>query len=230
VAKKLRSEAIVFGASGSIGKSIVKELKSQHEVTRVSTKKRPGYFTLNSTEDYVELRKLKKKFSAVVWANGQNTNDSILNLNEKTFLEVLDANLLYIINSSKFLLDHNLLKNGAKLCIISSIWQNLSRNDKFSYTVSKSALLGLVQSFSCDLAQRGMRVNAILPGPLNNEMTKKALSKNQLAKMLNETPYNKLINSKQVGKVAKWICSSESDGVVSQFIELDYGYSKLRQI
>ena len=90
------------------------------------------------------------------------------------------------------LLNKKKLKDDAKLCIISSIWQKLAKQDKLSYTVSKSALQGAVMSLAVDLGKTGMMINAVLPGAIDTPMTLKNLNENQIKAIKNNTPLKSL--------------------------------------
>ena len=105
-------------------------------------------------------------FSAVVWAQGTNYNDDIHTFDLARHEQMYRANVLVILESLRFMLDLKLLTGNARLCIISSIWQNIARGTKLSYCVTKSALQGLVQSLAIDLGPDGILVNAVLPGAL----------------------------------------------------------------
>jgi NAD(P)-dependent dehydrogenase (short-subunit alcohol dehydrogenase family) len=91
-------------------------------------------------------------YTAVCWAQGANLNDSVHTFDRDKHLDLYEANVVYILVTLKALLDAELLAPAARLCVISSIWQNLARQQKLSYCVSKAALQGLVLSAAADLA------------------------------------------------------------------------------
>jgi len=173
---------------------------------------------------------IKQNCSVVVWAQGKNINDSIENFKSSNLDVMFDANVRYILYSCQILLKEKLLSKNARMCIISSIWQNLSRKNKLSYSITKSSLKGLVQSMSSDLAKYGISVNAILPGPIDNKMTRLNLTDKNLDSFINSTPYKKIVKASDVAEAVSWICSKQAEGVSAQFITLDYGYSNLREV
>jgi len=226
---------LVFGASGSIGSSIMKEyevFKDTHQVYGVTTKskKNTKLHTINVESDLLKLNLHKKSLNGIIWTQGINTNDSILNFNAKKYDEIMNVNVLYILNTLSWIIKYDLISENAKLCIVSSIWQEISRQNKLSYTVSKSALQGLVLSLANDLSDRNIMVNAILPGVIDNDMTKSMLSKKQLDDIKNNNGNKKLAKPTSVAKTALWLCSDHSEGITGEFIKVDYGYSKTRTI
>jgi NAD(P)-dependent dehydrogenase (short-subunit alcohol dehydrogenase family) len=128
------------------------------------------------------------------------------------------------------LLKNNLLTKPSRLCVISSIWQEIARQNKLSYCVSKSALKGLILSLANDMGVDGHLVNAILPGALDTPMTHQNLSEKQLGAVLNSTQFGRLPSLQDVANSAYFLCSDENTGMTGQFIKVDLGYSDVRII
>lgn len=225
---------LVFGASGSLGTSIIEEyerFKDIYKVYGISTKskKNTKFHIINTENDLLKLNFDKKSLNGLIWTQGINTNDSILNFDVKKFDEIMSANVSYILKTLSWIVKHNLISRNAKICIVSSIWQEMSRQNKLSYTVSKSALRGLVLSLASDLSSKNIMVNAILPGVIDNNMTKTMLSEEQLEK-IKENGNRNLARPSSVAKTALWLCSDNAEGISGEFIKVDYGYSKTRKI
>lgn len=234
---KMLKKILVFGASGSIGRAIISEYNSVnsssklYDVMAISSQIDDKVYKKISTEaDLKKLNLSKKSIHGVIWAQGINTNDSIFNIDIDIYKKVFDVNVTYILKTLSWMISNDLLANNAKICIVSSIWQELSRQEKLSYSISKSAIKGLVLSLSNDLAKKGIMVNGILPGAIDNEMTNKNLTKNQLSNLKNSNSHNKLIKSSSAAKTALWLCSDDAEGITGEFIKIDYGYSKIRTV
>ena len=215
-------KAIVFGANGYLGKSIVEDLSLKG--FDVATTSRDSKDTDFQTKDgFAQIINSGMKFHACIWAQGQNTNDTLESAT--SFEAIFDANL-----TLRVLLEINLLGDHARMVVLSSVWQSLSRTNKFSYSVSKSALEGLVNSFVADYSSRGYSMNAVLPGIVDTPMTRSNLSNDQIKKIEHETPAGKLVSATNVAKTVAWLASPESIGVNGQFIRVDNGWSQIRAI
>jgi len=230
-------DILLFGSSGNIGKEIsaffadkgkkvVGVSRGQHSDKSLSGAVSCDIFTENLSEKLTSFG----KFKSVCFAQGKNLNDSIYNFNQQDHLELYKANCLYIIAAIKSLLDADLLEENAKICIISSIWQNIARQNKMSYCITKSALLGLVNSLALDLATSGFLINAILPGALDSEMTRSNLSAQQLQKLQSFTYFNKLPNMKDVAALAYFLCGEDNTSITGQFINVDLGFENAKII
>jgi 3-oxoacyl-[acyl-carrier protein] reductase len=228
---------LVFGATGAIGQSVVEASLARGWLVTAAARK-----LLSATSPHVKplaLDPLADTFSAaqladdapyssVCWAQGANLNDSIYNVDASKHLEIYRANCLYILVTLQSLLEHKLLAPSSRLCIISSIWQNLARQSKLSYCVSKAALQGLVLSASADLAADGHLINAVLPGALETPMTRKNLTADQIDRLSSATSFNRLPALTDVASLVCYLCSPENTGITGQFIAADLGFSHVR--
>jgi 3-oxoacyl-[acyl-carrier protein] reductase len=228
---------LLFGGTGSLGSSIgVYFLSQGWEVISVSRKAPSDKSHINwdvlNQEPKEPLLTLKAhgRFDAVCWAQGENGNDSIYSFDEMFHQKMYDANVTYILKSLNHLLTHNLLKASARLCVISSIWQMMARQNKLSYGITKAAIQGLVLSLANDLAKEGYLINAVLPGVLDTPMTHQNLTQTQIDNVKRSTQFNKLPTLKDVAHVVYFLCSKENTGTTGQFIKVDLGYSDVRII
>ena len=232
-----KEHLLVFGASGAIGRAITsaavskgwlvtgvaRHLPEQHVEGVLSIAADP----FDSNFDVTTLAS-DRPFTSVCWAQGTNTNDSVHDVNVETHLELYRANCLYILVTMKALLGSRSLQKGSRMCVISSIWQNLARQKKLSYCMTKAALEGLVLSASADLAAEGHLINAVLPGALETPMTRRNLSAEQIDRLTSATGFGRLASLEDVANVVCYLCSSENTGITGQFIAADLGFSRVR--
>jgi 3-oxoacyl-[acyl-carrier protein] reductase len=219
---------LVFGASGALGSKIREHLnESGNQVLGFTSNKNvPGLTYLDDMEDWLRNIIKADESNSVVFAQGVNFNDSILELGD--IRKALDINLIFVIEKLEKLLKEGAIGQGSSIVILSSIWQEISRQNKLSYTVSKSAIRGLVNSLVADLGPLGIRVNAVLPGPIDTPMTRKALNTEVVSRIERETPFGKLVSENELASVVSWLLSKQSEGVVGQFIQVDNGWTNVK--
>lgn len=227
--------AVVFGASGSMGRAICVHFRAQeYLVVGVGRAESAEHSILKwngcakAFSDSMRSLLRGAKVDAVVWAQGMNFNDDIYTFDLSEHLKMYEANVTYVLSTLKALTDFNLLQEDARLCIISSIWQNIARQKKLSYCITKSALQGLVQSLSIDLGKQGKLINAVLPGALDTAMTKNNLSQEQISRLESTTPLGSLPSLTDVTGLVSYLCSSQNTGITGQFIAADRGFSNAR--
>jgi 3-oxoacyl-[acyl-carrier protein] reductase len=228
---------LVFGANGAIGGSIVRAAIGRGwKVTAVARSVREyldgtvANLAIDPLSDAFEPEQLMPQtpYTGVCWAQGSNTNDSVYDFDLAKHREIYEANCTYILVTLRALLDGGYLARASRLCVISSIWQNLARQSKLSYCMSKAALQGLVLSASVDLAADGHLVNAVLPGALDTPMTRKNLSAEQIERLCDATVHHRLATLEDVASVACYLCSRENTALTGQFVEVDMGFSRVR--
>lgn len=232
---KNRGRVLIFGSTGAIGQDIVKKFhQNGWFVVLVS---RQQHFVsdgvcivwdvLKTDQVPIEVNNCAP-FDAVVWAQGKNINDNIYSFNRVAFEEIHAVNVTYILASLHYLVKKNLLSRPARLCVLSSIWQNISRESKLSYGISKASLNGLVLSLSNDLSADGHLVNAVLPGVLDTPMTHQNLSNEQIKTIECSTKFKRLPQLSDVVNTVYFLCSRENTGITGQSIKVDLGYSDVR--
>lgn len=226
-----RQRILVFGASGAIGSAIAAACHTRGwDVVPVSRAGTSGIAYDPFAGGADDAFDASGPYTAVCWAQGSNASDNVRNVDLAAHLALYQANCLYVLATMKLLLARGLLAPRARLCVISSIWQNLARQDKLSYCMSKAALQGLVMSASTDLAADGILINAILPGPLDTPMTRQNLAPDQLERLAGATLFQRLPALDDVAGLACFLCSPDNTGITGQFIAADLGFSHVRLV
>ncbi len=228
---------LVFGASGAIGGAIAADAAARGwAVTGIARKAaEPAiegveFHALDPLRDDLDSSFLAdaEPFDAVCWAQGANVNDNITTVDMQRHVEIYEANCVYILATMQALLRLGKLRSPARLCVISSIWQNLARQSKLTYCMTKAALQGLVLACSADLANDGHVINAVLPGALDTPMTRKNLSAEQITRVTSATQFGRLPSLHDVSSTVLFLCSPENTGITGQFIAADLGFSNVR--
>jgi NAD(P)-dependent dehydrogenase (short-subunit alcohol dehydrogenase family) len=127
-----------------------------------------------------------------------------------------------------YLVENDKLANGAKMVIVSSIWEEFTRENKLSYSISKAALSGLVKNTAYDLSKKNILINNVLPGVIDNDMSRKTLSSSQFDYIKNYTGFGRLIDLQDVYSTIKYLIT-ENTGITGQSIKVDLGFTNLRK-
>ena len=228
---------LLLGGSGAIGSVVRRSFEDAHWRVVVVSRRVSGdtgrvcWDPLRADDEAgMEAVRRIAPFDAVCWAQGMNGSDSVYDVDLALHERMYHANCSYILASLKFLLAQELLTKPARLCVISSIWQNMSRQDKLSYGMTKAALQGLVLSAANDLGRDGHLINAVLPGALETPMTRANLSPAQIDKIIGATQFGRLASLDDVARTVRFLCSLDNTGVTGQFIKVDLGFSDVRVI
>jgi 3-oxoacyl-[acyl-carrier protein] reductase len=223
---------LIFGAAGSIGNHLYNRFKSNHNVYGSSSADNSIHTIKCKIENGQLMHNILEinlpKLDGVIWAQGKNINDSIYNFNINNFNTIMECNVTFILETLKVLIDNNLINDKAKMVIISSIWEDSTRDNKLSYSISKGCLTNLVKNIAFDLSYKHILINNILPGPIDNEMTNLTLTKEQVRNISEYTGFNRLITLEDVYNTVKFLLLFNT-GITGQSIKLDLGYTNIRK-
>jgi 3-oxoacyl-[acyl-carrier protein] reductase len=115
---------------------------------------------------------------------------------------------------------------------------SLSAKSAFSwgsaYAAAKAGMLGLTRVTAAEAARKGVRVNAICPGPVTETRMSKELGntlaarlgvspKEQLAGFLNTILQGRGQTADEVARAALFLCSSQSSAITGQSVNVDGG-------
>jgi NAD(P)-dependent dehydrogenase (short-subunit alcohol dehydrogenase family) len=86
-----------------------------------------------------------------------------------------------------------------------------------AYAAAKHGVLGLTKTAALDYAEKGIRVNALTPGPI---FTKPAM---EAANVGQWVPMKRMGRPEEVAAVAIWLCSDEAAYITGAAIPVDGG-------
>ena len=100
------------------------------------------------------------------------------------------------------------------------------------YAATKAGLISLARTLSGELIQRGIRVNAVSPGPVSTPIYGKlGLSEDDLKAMTatiqGQIPAGRFGNPSEIAKAVVFLASDESAYTVSSELVIDGGMSNL---
>jgi NAD(P)-dependent dehydrogenase (short-subunit alcohol dehydrogenase family) len=224
---------LVFGGLGTIGAAVVDHFESKGYSVWMTSRSPDGVSgkvikIIGGSEIDSSVFGELPPLDVVVWAQGLNTNDSIENVQLEVMEEIIHGNATFIVETMHALISENKILDGARLCIVSSIWQEIVRPNKLSYSISKAACGAIVRSSASDLATRNILVNAVLPGVLDTKMTRAVLDNDQLVRVQKVTGFNRLVVPQEVAEVVGFLCSPSNTAITGQSIVIDLGYTNVK--
>jgi NAD(P)-dependent dehydrogenase (short-subunit alcohol dehydrogenase family) len=94
-----------------------------------------------------------------------------LDVDDAEWLRVFDLTFFSAVRASRAALPHLLASGRGAIVNISSINARLPFPSVVDYSAAKAALSNLTKALSEEFAPRGVRVNAIAPGPIDTDLT-----------------------------------------------------------
>jgi NAD(P)-dependent dehydrogenase (short-subunit alcohol dehydrogenase family) len=234
---------VVTGASGGIGAATVELF--QREGAKVAgvdvLNDCPGDLSLQidlTSEELVAdlYRQVREHFGRidVLFNNaGISPNDdaSVLETTLDAWERVQSVNLTSVFLCCKHGIPH-LLENdgperGSVINTASFVAVMGAATSQISYTASKGGVLALSRELGVEFARRGVRVNALCPGPVDTPLLKELYSKDpeQAARRLVHVPVGRFAESREIANAALFLAGPESSFVTASTFLVDGGLS-----
>jgi NAD(P)-dependent dehydrogenase (short-subunit alcohol dehydrogenase family) len=156
-----------------------------------------------------------------------NLKGNLLDLSVEDFDEVLRVNIRGAFLVSKAAVGRMVSQgNGGAIVNLSSVNAVVARPQQTAYTVSKGAIHQLTRSLAVQLADYGIRVNAVGPGSVATDMTQGTIDEASLSR----TPLRRAARTEEIAAVACFLASDEASYVTGQTIYADGGRLALNVI
>jgi NAD(P)-dependent dehydrogenase (short-subunit alcohol dehydrogenase family) len=175
----------------------------------------------------------KEKFGRVdvLFNNaGINPNDdrSVLDTTLEAWQRVQDVNVRSVFLCCKHGIPHLLEAGGGSVINTASFVAVMGAAvSQISYTASKGAVVAMSREMGVEFARRGVRVNALCPGPVNTPLLQELFAKDEAkaARRLVHLPPGRFGEAREIASAAVFLASDESTFVNSTTFMVDGGLS-----
>jgi 2-deoxy-D-gluconate 3-dehydrogenase len=140
---------------------------------------------------------------------------------------VMNTNLTSAFFCSQAAYPHMKRAGGGKIINIGSMMSTFASSYAAPYASSKGAIVQMAKSFAVAWAKDNIQVNAILPGWINTDLTRKAREQVEGLhdKVLARTPAQRWGEPGDFAGIAVFLAAPASDFVTGAAIAVDGGYS-----
>ncbi|MGT2433659.1 SDR family NAD(P)-dependent oxidoreductase [Cupriavidus basilensis] len=152
--------------------------------------------------------------------------DMIVDLNDAGWQRVVDVNLngsFYCSREAVRLMTHAGVAGA--IVNIASV-SALSGEGPLSYCASKAAVLGLTRCLARDLAPRGIRVNAICPGPTRTPMMQ-SISEEWARSLERAIPLGRMAEPEDIAAAALFLVSEDGRQMTGQTLSVSGGMAMI---
>jgi NAD(P)-dependent dehydrogenase (short-subunit alcohol dehydrogenase family) len=161
---------------------------------------------------------------------GINPNDdtSVLDTSVESWQRVQDVNLRSVFLCCKHGIPHLLESGGGSVINTASFVAVMGAAvSQISYTASKGGVLALSRELGVEFARRGVRVNALCPGPVATPLLLELFAKDeeQAARRMVHVPMGRFGEPREIADAALFLASDESSYVNATSFMVDGGLS-----
>jgi NAD(P)-dependent dehydrogenase (short-subunit alcohol dehydrogenase family) len=156
---------------------------------------------------------------------------SVLETTLEAWERVQSANLRSVFLCCKHgiphLLDNDPPSRGSVINTASFVAVMGSATSQISYTASKGGVLALSRELGVEFARRGVRVNALCPGPVDTPLLRELFAEDpeQAARRMVHVPMGRFARAEEIANATLFLASDESSFVTAASFLVDGGIS-----
>ncbi len=171
------------------------------------------------------VKKTVDKFGSVdILVNnaGINRDGLHLRMSDKQWDEVLQVNLYGSMRVTRAALKPMMgQEEGGSIIFVSSVAAH-GMPGQSNYAAAKGAIESYMKSIAVEYASRGIRANAVAPGPVDTDMVR-SLKKEQIEALVRMVPLGRLLEAREVANTILFLASSLASGTTGQVYNVDGG-------
>ena len=231
---------VITGASSGIGAATAERFLEEGATVVGVDLREDGVGTLSLAADVADEQQVSDLYNRVrsefervdVLFNNAGispTDDaSVLDTSLEAWQRVQDVNLKSVFLCCKHGIPHLLEAGGGSVINTASFVAGMgAATSQISYTASKGAVLALSRELGVEFARRGVRVNALCPGPVNTPLLQELFASDPAAaaRRLVHVPMGRFAEVREIANAALFLASDESSYVTAQAFLVDGGIS-----
>lgn len=160
----------------------------------------------------------------LVYCAGVQKRVLFLDLQEDEWDWMLDTNLKGCFLVGQAVAERMKGRGYGKIINVSSVAATVPSKRMAAYNVSKAGVAMLTKCMALELAEYGIRVNALAPGLTRTDINRKDLEDESFLKMrLEQIPLGRVLDPEDHVGAAVFLASADSDGMTGQTVQIDGG-------
>jgi NAD(P)-dependent dehydrogenase (short-subunit alcohol dehydrogenase family) len=153
-------------------------------------------------------------------------DSSVLDTSLEAWQRVQDVNIRGVFLCCKHGIPHLLETGGGSVINTASFVALMGAAvSQISYTASKGAVVSLSRELGIEFARRGVRVNALCPGPVNTPLLQELFASDpeKAARRLVHIPMGRFAEASEIAEAALFLASDESSYITATAFVVDGG-------
>jgi NAD(P)-dependent dehydrogenase (short-subunit alcohol dehydrogenase family) len=150
-------------------------------------------------------------------------------ISEKHFDKIFDIDVKGLLFTVQKAL--SIFQDGGSIILMASVGSSKGSAELSVYHAAKAAVRSFARSWSLNLNQRNIRVNAISPGPIDTPFVNRVLNDQQTEKFLknsvNSTSLGRMGSPDEVAKAVSFLASDDSSYVTGIELFVDGGMGQI---
>ncbi len=153
--------------------------------------------------------------------------ERVAEMPEEHWLKTIGVNLTGYYYCSKYAIPEMLKGGGGVIVNVASTLGLSASEDQSAYVSSKHGVIGLTKSMALDYGPKGIRVNAICPGPIDTPRLAKHqgvyVGDDYKTRLGQHVPLRRIGQPEEIATVALFLASDDSSYVTGAYMPVDGG-------
>lgn len=227
-----RAIAILFAKEGAdVAISYLNETQDAKEVKRIVEEEYGRKCLLHSGNIRKErtceklvndaIKKLGKLDILINNAATQTEQKSITDISTEQLYETFETNILSMFWITKYALPH--LKKGSCIINTTSVTAYRGSPSLIDYSATKGAIVTFTRSLSGNLVDKGIRVNAVAPGPIWTPLIVSSFEKKKVSTFGSDSPMKRAGEPAEVAPCYLFLASDDASYITGQVLHPNGG-------
>lgn len=232
--------ALVTGGTRGIGAAIAKKMSKEGARVAITGTKSPEWDFQVSGIEFLKVDFSKqdqvvafcgkirsRPFDILVNNAGVNKIDKFCEIALDDFDWIHQINVRAPLQITQAVLPAMLEKKWGRVVNIGSIFGEISKEYRASYSASKFAMVGMTAALSAEVAKDGVLVNCVSPGFIATELTSRVLGEAGIEAMSKIVPIGRLGQPDEIAEYVTWLSSAKNSLISGQNLIIDGGFVKV---
>ena len=215
--------ALVTGGARGIGLAIVEALRAEGARVLAPSRQEMDLGSVESIDRY--CASLSGPVDILVNNAGINPLGSASDFGDDDLAATLQVNLIAPMRLVRSIAPGMARRGSGRIVNISSIWSVVSRARRFVYSTTKAGINGMTRSLAVELAGSGVLVNAVAPGYVDTELSRKNNTPAELERIAGTIPVGRLAEPREIAEVVLFLCSPRNGYLTGQTLVVDGGFT-----
>jgi NAD(P)-dependent dehydrogenase (short-subunit alcohol dehydrogenase family) len=179
---------------------------------------------------FAQIKREKGKLDIVFANAGVATYAPFGKITEEHFDSIFDINVKGLLFTVQKALP--LLPDGASVILNASVVASKGLSSNSVYSATKAAIRSFARTWTTDLKDRHIRVNAVSPGPidtpgLNNLLASSGAGEQRLKALSTVVPLGRLGTPDEIAKAVVFLASEDSNYITGTELFVDGGFAQV---
>ncbi|PWU09763.1 MAG: short-chain dehydrogenase [Verrucomicrobia bacterium] len=216
--------ALITGASRGIGAAIAAELGKRG--VRVFGPAR-AELDLGHPASVDRYLAVQKDLAVDILVNnaGINVLNPIGSIDAAAWSSMIQVNLTSALRLIQAFAPGMAERKWGRVLSVSSVFSIVTKEKRAAYSMTKAALNALTRSAAVEYGPSGILVNALAPGYVDTELTRRNNSAQDLEAICKTIPLRRMAQTAELAKAAAFLVSEENTYLTGQTVVVDGGFT-----